>query len=126
MEIERIKNNNKGEIPKGKKTKIKITGIKNPKEVLATSKTLLINFLKNKSLKITDPKWNDLAPKKISNFISQLEEIDFDNDDLLYNQESSISDLKNLKNWEWYSSKIINNGLEMLQHIKNLRVFNYE
>ena len=46
MEIKRIKNNNKGEIPKGKKTKIKITGIKNPKEVLATSKTLLINFLK--------------------------------------------------------------------------------
>jgi len=114
MEIERIKNNNKGKIPKGKKTKIKITGIKNPKEVLATSKTLLINFLKNKSLKITDPKWNDLVPKKISNFISQLEEIDFDNDDLLYNQESSISDLKNLKNWEWYSSKIINNGLEII------------
>ena len=23
-------------------------------------------------------------------------------------------DLKNLKNWEWYSSKIINNGLEII------------
>ena len=43
-EIQRIKSKNKGELPKGDKTIIRVTGIDNSKEVLGNFKSAIIAF----------------------------------------------------------------------------------
>lgn len=114
-EIERIKNNIHGEIPKGKYDILHVEDIVNPKEVLEIFKQSIITILENKHLSYEDPKWEQLLPKKIVNIIHQFDDEDFKNDDLVCKVDMLVYDVlsNNLKEWQWYSSKIKDRGFEV-------------
>jgi hypothetical protein len=113
-EIKRIKNYTNGETPKGDKTTIRVTNISNSKEVLDNFKNAILVFLKNPTINDEDKKWEKLLPSKIVNFIKQLDDEDYSNDDLLDDIDISIYDLQKLKDWYWYSSKELENGFEII------------
>jgi len=113
QEIERVKQNNKGEIPEKQKTSIHLKNIKNPKSVLEVAKGIIIAFLENSSLEPTDEQWQEIFPEKVIKFISQLNDEDYGNDHILFPLELLIVDLKE-KEWEWYSSKLFKDGFEII------------
>lgn len=113
-ELVRIQKNNNGELPKGIKTILEISGLENPEEVLSICKSVIITFLENQSLKSEDPKWKNLMPKKIINFIDQLDDEDYSNDEYLFPLELLIYDLKEYKDWEWFSSKLFENKIQLV------------
>jgi hypothetical protein len=113
-EKERILNNNNGEIPDGAYDIVRIKGITNPADELATFKHTITAFLDNKNLHEEDAKWNTLLPRKIVRFTEQLEEDDYHKDDLISHIPSMIDGLKDIRDWEWYSSKLTNDGFEVI------------
>ncbi len=112
-EIERINKNIKGEIPKGEKTIIRIGNLKNPKESLDTAKATISAFLNNMAIQDDSEDWYELLPQKIVKFLAQLDQEDLKNDELLYPLDILIYELKN-KDWEWYSSKLLKDGFEIV------------
>lgn len=114
-EIERIKKNVNGEIPKEKYEILRVEDIDNPKEVLDIFKQSIITILENQHLSYEDPKWEQLLPQKIVNIIHQFDDEDFKNDDLLCKVDILVYDVlsKNLKEWQWYSSKLNDRGFEV-------------
>jgi hypothetical protein len=113
-EIKRIKNYTNSEIPKGNKIVIRVTNISNSKEVLDNFKNAIIVFLKNSDINDEDKKWEKLLPSKIVNYIKQLDDEDYSNDDLLEDIDISIYSLQKRKEWYWYSSKELENGFEII------------
>lgn len=113
-EIQRIKTYTNGEVPEGKKVIIRVAGISNPKEILENFKRATIAFLRYKDLDENSSRWNRLLPGKIVQFVKQLTRDDYSNDDLLFPIHSIISDMQELKEWEWYSSKELTNGFEVI------------
>ncbi len=112
-EKEQILNNNNGEIPKGEFDILRIKNIPNPEQELATLKQTVIAFLDNKDLDIEDPKWEELLPNALIEFTNQLKEEDFHKDDIITAIPNIINKLKEVKDWEWYSSKLTTNGFEV-------------
>lgn len=114
-EIQRIKNNIKGEIPNNKYDILRVNSIENSDEVLEILKKSIIVILQNSNLDYKDKKWESLLPKKIVNIVSQFDEQDYKNDDLVFSLSSIVDDVKDsdIKKWQWYSSKINNKGFEV-------------
>lgn len=112
-EKEQILNNNNGEIPKGVYDIVRIKNIPNPEQELSTFKQTVIAFLDNKHLKPKDKKWEELLPKPLVQFTNQLKEEDFHKDDLISSIGTNIVTLQEVKDWEWYSSKLTKNGFEV-------------
>ncbi|OYQ49652.1 hypothetical protein CHU92_00300 [Flavobacterium cyanobacteriorum] len=114
-EKERILNNNNGEIPQGAYDIVRVKNIPNPEQELNTFKQTIITFLENKNLKPDNKKWEELLPKALVEFTNQLNDDDFHKDDLLYSIGSIISQLQDVdvKEWEWYSSKVTKNGFDV-------------
>lgn len=110
-EIERIHNNVNGELPKeGKYKYIIIQNISNGEHELEIFKKSIIVFLENQHLHEEDPKWENLLPKAVVSFTKQLEEKDYHNDDLVSHIPSIINGLRKLREWEWYSSQLFEDG----------------
>ena len=80
---------------------------------LKTFKQTVTTFIENKDLNSRDPKWNELLPEKIIKFIDQLEEYDYHKDDMISSVPSMIYKLQTVREWEWYSSKLTNDGFEV-------------
>jgi len=112
-EIEKIKKHTKGEIPKGKYDILRVEDIDNPQEVLEVFKQSIITILENKHLDNKDKKWEKLLPQKIVNIVNQFDDDDYSNDDLIMPINLSIYSMRDLKEWEWYSSQIIGNRIEV-------------
>lgn len=112
-EIERINQNTNGEIPSEKYDIIRVKNITNAEEELNTFKQSIVTFLNNKDLDSDDEKWKEILPEKLVKFTNQLVELDFRTDDLLIFIPSMIWDLQNVKDWEWYSSKVTDDGFEI-------------
>lgn len=114
-EKERILKNNNGEIPQGAYDIVRVKNIPNPEQELNTFKQTIIAFLENKNLKPEDKKWEELLPKPLVEFTNQLKDNDFHKDDILYSIGSIVNKLQDddVKEWEWYSSKITKNGFEV-------------
>lgn len=112
-EKEQILNNNNGEIPTGEYDIIRIKNIPNPEQELNIFKQTVIAFLDNKNLDVKDPKWNELLPKALVQFTNQLKEEDFHKDDIITAIPNILNKLKKVKEWEWYSSKLTNNGFDI-------------
>jgi len=113
-EKERIAQNNNGELPEGGYDILRIKGISNASAELATFKQTITAFLDNKHLDEEDPKWKTLLPKKIVEFTEQLEEEDYHKDDLVSHIPAMIDALKDIREWEWYSSKLFSDGFEII------------
>lgn len=113
-EKERILSNNNGEIPNTEYDIIIVRGISNPKDELNTFKETIIAFLDNKDLNEESSKWEKILPKKIVEFTNQLEEDDYHKDDLLSHIPAMIDGLKRLREWEWFSSKLTQDGFEII------------
>lgn len=112
-EKEKIVKNNNGEIPNGNYDIVKIKNIPNPEQELNTFKQTIIAFLENKNLDPENENWEKLLPKPLVEFTNQLKEDDFHKDDLITSIPNIIDTLQDVKEWEWYSSKIIKNGFEV-------------
>ncbi|CAD7802294.1 hypothetical protein CHRY9390_00907 [Chryseobacterium aquaeductus] len=112
-EKEQILNNNNGEIPKGTYDIVRIKNIPNPEQELNTFKQTVIAFLENQKLKPENPKWEKLLPKPLVEFTDQLKEEDFHKDDLISSIGTIIVTLQEVKDWEWYSSKLTENGFDV-------------
>lgn len=115
-EIERIKNNINGELPKGEYSFLIVQDIPNPKHELEIFKQTMLAFLENKELDEEDPKWEKLLPKQLVAFTNQLEEEDYHKDDLITHIPNMIRWLREIKEWEWYSSTMLENdeGFEVI------------
>lgn len=114
-EIERIKKNIHGEIPNGKYDILHVQNIDNPKEVLEIFKQSIIAILENQDLSYEDKRWEQLLPQEIVNIVHQFDDEDFKNDDLVCNIDILVYKVlnKNIKEWQWYSSKIKDRGFEV-------------
>lgn len=112
-EKERVSNNNNGELPQGDYDIVKVKGIPNPEDELNTFKQTVITFLDNKTLDAEDPKWEELLPEKLVKFTNQLEEENY-HDQVLSNIPNIIDGLQDIRKWEWYSSKLLPDGFEVV------------
>jgi hypothetical protein len=116
-EKDRILNNNNGEMPEGPYSIVRVKEISNPSLELDTFKQTMIAFLDNHNLNEEDIRWNAILPRKLVRFTEQLEEEDYHNDDIISHIPTMIYKLRDIREWEWYSSKLISNGFEVI--IKN-------
>lgn len=115
-EVERIISNINGELPEEEYGFLIVQDIPNPKHELEIFKQTMIAFLENKNLDERDPKWEELLPKQLVTFTHQLEEEDYHKDDLISHIPVMINRLKEIKDWEWYSSAMLDNdeGFEII------------
>ena len=113
-EKERIITNNNGELPIGEYDIVIVRGITNPQAELHTFKETILAFLENKNLNDESPAWENLLPKQLVAFTNQLEEEDYHKDDLITHICPMIYDLQNIREWEWYSSKLGNTSFEVI------------
>jgi hypothetical protein len=120
-EKDRILSYNNGEIPSGEHDIIRIKNISNPERELGNLKETIIAFLENKELESDDPKWEVVLSQAIIKFTKQLDSNDFHKDDLITGIPNIIDGMQNIREWEWYSSKVIDNGFE----IRVLGIFRY-
>lgn len=112
-EIERINQNINGEVPSEKYDIIYVREINNAENKLTIFKQTVLTFIDNKDLDIHDELWNELLPEIIVKFTSQLNEIDFGIDDLLVEIPTIIYRMQKVKEWEWFSSKLNEDGFEV-------------
>ncbi|MCX6318448.1 MAG: hypothetical protein NTW29_14245 [Bacteroidetes bacterium] len=112
-EKEQILNHNQGEIPIGEYDILRIKDIPNPEQELNTFKQTVIAFLEHRDLNKKDPKWRQILPTALVKFTEQLKEEDFHKDDIIYNIQSIIDTLQEVKDWEWYSSRLTPNGFDV-------------
>ncbi len=102
-------------INNGKFTTITISGVDNPEEVLENCKSIVTALLNHSKTKPTSDKWLTLFPEKVVKFASQLSFEDFGYDTFLFSIQSIVSDFQdpNLREWEWYSSKVNESGFQI-------------
>jgi hypothetical protein len=110
-EKERILKNNKGELPDGAYDIVRVIDIQDSKECLQTFKEFVITYLENKNLEPEDETWEKILPKRITKFIEQH---DYIKDDFITHICPIIEQLKEVRDWEWYSSKLMDNGFEVV------------
>jgi len=113
-EVERIKNNNNLEIPIEPYDVLRVKRISNPASELEIFKNTIIVFLENQDLDEEDKQWESLLPKSIVAFTDQLTDEDYHKDDLISHIPSMIDNLKEIRDWEWYSSKLTDDGFEVI------------
>jgi hypothetical protein len=115
-ELIRFDKYSNAEMPEGIKTIVRVKGIANADKVLTNCKNTVRNILQNIKLKETDSKWRNLIPQDIVRFLDLMSAEDFENDDLLFPLDSLISDFKDpdLREWEWYSSKLEEQGFQII------------
>lgn len=109
-----IQYNVKGEKPLKDYQIVRVRNIVNAKEVLENFKNAILVFLKNKNLNDEDSKWEKLLPQGIVNKIKQLDSDNKKYDELLYDIDSSIYFLQDIKKWEWYSSLEVDKGFDII------------
>lgn len=110
----RIKAKVKGEKPKNNYNIISVRNIPHAKEVLENFKHAVLIVLKNINLSDEDPKWEKLLPQGIISKIKQLDDNDFKYDELLVDTDFSIYKFQTIREWEWYSSKEVENGFDII------------
>ncbi|MDR6968501.1 hypothetical protein J2X31_002524 [Flavobacterium arsenatis] len=115
-EIERIKKNIDGELPKGKYGIIIVQDMPNPKHELEIFKQTILAILENISLHEENSKWEKLLPKQLVEFTNQLEEEDYHKDDLISHIPNMIRHFREQRKWEWFSSTMLENdeGFEVI------------
>ncbi len=112
-EIERIETNINGELPSKDYEFIIVENIKEPEKALEIYKQSMLAILKNKDLHEEDIKWGKLLPKEVVAFTNQLEEEDY-KDELLSHIPAMVHSVVNIKDWEWYSSQLYEDGFEVI------------
>lgn len=112
-ELERIENNINGEQAPEIYTVLRVKNINNPEEELNTFKETISVIIRNKHLDWKDPKWYELFPEKVVKFTKQLKKIDYHKDDLISHIPSMVDKVKDVRKWEWYSSKLNDGGFEV-------------
>lgn len=112
-ELERIDVSNDGKLPKGEKTIITVVDIDNAEQVLKNCKDVVKALLKNINLSKDDPEWSKLLPEVYIKFVDQLELEDKAKDSNIYFLNSMVGNFQKLREWEWYSSRILKNGFEI-------------
>jgi hypothetical protein len=122
MEKERILTFNNGEIPNGEYDILRIKNIPNAEIDLNIFKEIILTFLNNNDLNEEASQWEELLPEKLVKFTNQLEAEDY-KDDLISHIPAMINSLKHIKDWEWYSSKLIPNGFEVVLKGKFKAIF---
>jgi len=113
-EIDRIQNNINGEIPDGKYDVLQIKSIDNPEQELETFKQSVTIILQNIDLNEEDSEWESLLPEQLVSFTNQLAEYDYYKDELISHITPMIYKMKKVKKWEWYSSKLTENGFDVI------------
>jgi hypothetical protein len=113
-EQKNIQKNVNGEFPTTKFQVLQIRNISSPNIILDNFKKAVIAILKNKKLPYDDKKWEKILPFAIVNKIKQLNENDFKYDELLDSVSMSVYCFQNIKEWEWYSSKIYETGFDVV------------
>lgn len=112
-EIERINNYNKGELPKEDYRYIIVENIDNPEKALSIFKQTMLMILENKHIAWDSPKWEELFPKEVVAFTNQLEEKDY-KDQLLSHLSHFVNDVLDVREWQWYSSQLYDDGFEVV------------
>ncbi|WP_442264920.1 hypothetical protein ACSIGC_11255 [Tenacibaculum sp. ZS6-P6] len=125
-EIERIESNINGELPEGIGYRyIIVENIKEPERALETYKQSMLMILKNKDLHEEDPKWEQLLPKEVVAFTNQLEEDDY-RDELLSHIPNMVRRVLTIRDWEWYSSQLYEDGFEIIILGRDIGAIAYE
>jgi hypothetical protein len=112
-EIERIINNINGEFPKENYRYIIVENIDNPEEALEIFKQSILAILKNKHIAWDNVKWEKLLPKEVVAFTNQLEADDY-KDELLSQIPNMVYKIIEVRDWEWYSSQLYEDGFEIV------------
>ena len=114
-ELNNIKNNNNGQIAQGNYDIVRVVGINNPSQALTEFKNLITAILKNIELDPKDKKWESLLPEKFIRIMNSFEYEDYRKDDGVASLKSILEDIQDpyLKKWEWYSSKLQEDGFEV-------------
>ena len=112
-EIERIKYNNNGETPVGEYMYVIVENISNPEDALGIFKQSMLAILENKHIPWNSQKWQKLLPKQIISFTNQLEEDDY-KDELLTEIPIIVHKIIEIKDWEWYSFQLYDEGFEVV------------
>lgn len=116
-ELERLDQNNEGQRPKeGHINIVRVTSLDNPDEVLSLFKEAVKVILEHPDLDKKSKKWRQLLPERMVRFVDQLDEEDYWNDELLESIDGIIDEMRNpdQRHWEWYSSKLTDNGFEVV------------
>ena len=112
-ELERIHNNNNGEVPPEAYEILRIKDVADPQDELDTFKKTITAILENIDLNCESRKWEKLLPKKVVAFTNQVLQIKH-SDDLISNIANIVGTMQEIKKWEWYSSKLVENGFEVI------------
>jgi hypothetical protein len=114
-ELDRIKSYINGELPEaGTFGYFIVENIDNPEMELTIFKQVVTTLLENPDLDSLSPEWEKLLPKQFVEFIEQLEDDDYRKDQLLSNIPRIIDSFREVREWEWYSSEILENGFEVV------------
>lgn len=107
VELKRIKNNTKGELPTDiPKIVITVMDIDNPKEILDNVKAIMIiisDYAYTNSWP-SEAEWEKLLPRWFVESMTLKKPLDRDKDENLWHFESWIDNIK-MRQWLWYSSK---------------------
>lgn len=114
-ELNNIKNHNSGQVPAGEYDIIRVSGIKHPKQALTAYKELISIILKNIELAPKDKKWESLLPQSFISIVDKFEYDDYVKDDGVTSLDFILKDVQDhdLKEWKWYSSKLLEDGFEV-------------
>lgn len=124
IEIERIEKNVNGELPDGNHQFIIVENIEKPEKALEIYKQSMLAILRNQHLHQEDPKWEELLPRQVVAFTNQLEEEDY-KDGLLSHIPAMVHSVVNIRNWEWYSSQLYEDGFEVIILGRDIGVISY-
>lgn len=122
-ELYRIEHYNKGEEPKGAFDIVLVKGIGDSDTQLNCFKDTMKAFLENKNLTSKSKVWLDKLPEQLVKFVEQLDDEDFKNDEMVYQIEWMIDNLKRLRKWKWYSSNKTPSGFEVIVEGKFRSIF---
>ena len=73
----------------------------------------MLTILENKHVAWDDPKWEELFPKEVVAFTNQLEDDDY-KDELLSHISHFVDGILDVRNWQWYSSQLYDDGFEVV------------
>ena len=114
-ELNRIDRNINGELPEeGEYQFIIVENVINPEQELEIFKQSMKTIIENKDLEPENSRWQKLLPKSVISFTNQLEEEDYHNDDLISNIPNIIDNLTRIRDWEWFSSQLYDDGFEVV------------
>ncbi len=120
-EIKRIKNNNKGELPKGPKILLKAHRVENPQEVLGKVKEVMLavsQFAFTNKWPSSE-EWKSILPEW---FVKSMTEKDLDfimKTPGQWHYESWIDNIKQ-RSWVWWSSKVDNDSVTIILDVLDI------